>query len=61
MSRPTVNQVAASLATHEEVCAERYGGIITRLSRLETLLISAGGVLMTGMGGILVKLLFFSA
>ena len=60
MTRPTANTVAAALATHEEVCAERYGGIIQRLGKLETILLGAAAVLITGMGGILAKLTFFA-
>ena len=41
MTRPTAAQVGAALETHEQVCAERYGGIIQRLSKMETTLLGA--------------------
>lgn len=38
------------IVTHEAVCAERYGNIVQRIGRIET-------VLMTLAGGVLIQLL----
>ncbi len=51
--RPTTASSAASasteakLATHEAVCAERYAGLLSRMGRLETVLLGANGVVIT--------------
>ncbi len=52
---------------HEKLCAERYNGIIATHQRLESglgrisgRLISIGILLLAGMAGILIKLVFFS-
>lgn len=37
----------ARIVTHEAVCAERYGNIMQRVGRIETVLITvAGGVIL---------------
>ena len=59
--RLTTAEVAAKLDTHEQVCAERYGGIVDRLGKIESIATKTGAVLICGMGGILIKLLFFAA
>lgn len=58
--RRSAADVSARLETHEKVCAERYGGIIERLGKLESVMVKAAAVLICGMGGILVKLVFFA-
>ena len=60
MTRLTVQSVAAALETHERVCAQRYGNIADRLGNIESIAGKAAAVLMCGMAGILVKLLFFA-
>lgn len=40
----------ARISSHEEICALRYEVINARLKRLESILITACGVLLTGMG-----------
>ena len=60
MTRPTAAQVGAALETHEQVCAERYGGIITRLGKIEGMIVKAAAALILGMAGILAKLVFFT-
>jgi len=40
--------VAARLAVHEAVCAERYGFVIQRLGRLERIMFSTAGALIAG-------------
>jgi len=47
----TIDATDARLSSHEEVCALRYEVINARLKRLESILITACGVLLTGMGG----------
>lgn len=45
---------------HESLCAERYGGIISRMGRVEYLIYAIIGLLLIGEGtiGSLVKRLF---
>lgn len=52
-----VNDLENKLITHEAVCAERYSTFITRVDRLEKLLIKAAGALITGMAGVIVAIL----
>jgi len=49
----TIDATDAKLSAHEQVCAERYGVINARLKRLESILIGACGIMMTGMAGTL--------
>ena len=58
--RLSAAEVAAKLDSHEQVCAERYGGIIERLSKIEDVAMKAAIILICGMAGILAKLLFFA-
>jgi len=53
----TVNEIETKLITHEAVCAERYNTFITRVDRLEKLLIKAAGVLIMGMAGVIISIL----
>lgn len=53
----TVDATDARLSSHEEVCALRYEIINARLKRLESILITACGVLLTGMGGVVFTLI----
>jgi hypothetical protein len=48
----TFDATEARISSHEEICALRYEVINARLKRLESILITACGVLLTGMGGI---------
>ena len=52
-----IDATDARLSSHEEVCALRYEIINSRLKRLESILITACGVLLTGMGGIVMTLI----
>jgi hypothetical protein len=47
----TIDATEARISSHEEICALRYEIINARLKRLESILITACGVLLTGMGG----------
>jgi hypothetical protein len=53
----TVNDIENKLITHEAICAERYNTFITRVDRLEKLLIKAAGVLIMGMAGVIMAIL----
>lgn len=61
-----LRDVEQKFFTHEAVCAERYDGIQRDLSSLsadvadfKNLIKTVGGVLITGMGAILIKIVFF--
>jgi len=51
-----VTEVEARLATHEQVCAERYSGINARLKRLETILIGSAGAIILLLLNLVIKL-----
>jgi len=53
----TANEVENKLVTHEAICAERYNTFITRVDRLEKLLIKASGSLILGMAGVIIAIL----
>jgi len=53
----TIDATDARLSSHEEVCALRYEVINARLKRLESILVTACGVLLTGMGGVVMTLI----
>ena len=42
----TIDQTAARLNTHEEVCALRYEGLCARLKRLESISITVAGFII---------------
>jgi hypothetical protein len=52
----SANDVESKLITHEAICAERYNTFITRVDRLEKLLIKAAGTLIVGMGGVIIAI-----
>ena len=43
MSKPTVHAVKSQIDTHEAVCAERWRETITRIKRIETVMIGSAG------------------
>jgi hypothetical protein len=47
------------IKSHEEICAERYSDIRESIRGMRSILVKAAGLLVTGMAGILVKLVFF--
>jgi hypothetical protein len=53
----TTNELENKLITHEAICAERYSTFITRVDRLEKLLIKAAGSLILGMAGVIIAIL----
>lgn len=52
-----LNDIENKLLTHEAVCAERYNTFITRVNRLERILVNAAGALIVGMAGIIIAIL----
>ena len=52
----TIDQTAARLNTHEEVCALRYDGICARLKRLENVGLTVAGAIIMMLVSILVKM-----
>lgn len=50
-----VTDLDKRLSTHEAVCAERYSSILSRMSRMEKIMIAVAGAIIVG----LVKLAFF--
>ncbi len=57
MARMTVAEIQQELLTHEAVCAERYNTFITRVDRLERILIVACGTIIVGLASILSAIL----
>jgi hypothetical protein len=53
----THEQEAEDLDVHVAVCAERYKSLEYRLDRIERVLWWSTTILMTGMGGIIFKLI----
>jgi hypothetical protein len=47
MSRPTVYEVKAQIDTHEAVCAERWLETINRVKRLEIVIMTSAGAIIT--------------
>lgn len=47
------------ITAHEDICAVRYQGINDSLTNLRAILLKVGFLLLTGMAGVLVKLVFF--
>jgi len=61
-----LRKVEMQIGTHEAVCAERYNGILKSgvetkeaLDKMNGLAVKVGLLLIAGMSGILVKLVFF--
>jgi hypothetical protein len=59
MSQSKINETSeriasleASHSSHELVCAERYAGIISRITRMELFLVTAMTIMLTGMGSV---------
>ena len=47
MSRPTVHEVKSQIDTHEAVCAERWLETINRVKRLELIMMTSAGAIIT--------------
>ena len=50
------SRIGARLSTHEAVCADRYSGIMSRLGRLEAIIICAVGAMIVGMSALIITL-----
>ena len=57
MTKMTVAEIQQELLTHEAVCAERYQTFITRVDRLERILIVACGAIIVGLASVLAAVL----
>jgi len=55
MSKPTVQQLSAQISRHEAVCAERWSETLSRIKRLETVLIGSAGAIILLLVGLLAK------
>ena len=53
MSKPTVTSVQAQINTHEAVCTERWTETITRIKRIEALMIGTAGTTIVLLLGII--------
>jgi len=51
-----MDETTARLNSHEEVCAERYKQIWSRLSRLETILLTSVGFIIATLVALVLKL-----
>jgi hypothetical protein len=49
----TIDATDARLSTHEQVCAFRYEQINARLKRLEGIIVTAAGVMIMSMAGVI--------
>jgi len=57
VTKMTVAEIQQELLTHEAVCAERYQTFITRVDRLERILIIAAGAIIVGLASVLAAVL----
>jgi hypothetical protein len=57
MASLSAMQIKAQLDTHEAVCAERWKSTITRLKRLEMIMIGFSGAIMILLATIIIKLI----
>jgi len=53
---PQMDKTEARLDTHEEVCKIRYEAINARLKRIEVILMTTAGAIITGLAAIAVKI-----
>jgi hypothetical protein len=51
-------EVDRRLSVHEAVCAERYAVFISRVDRLEKVMLICAGSLVVGMAGLIARLMF---
>jgi hypothetical protein len=54
----TIDTTDARLSTHEEVCAYRYETINARLKRIEGIMLSAAGLMIVSMTGVIWTVLY---
>tara|TARA_R110000868_G_scaffold382834_1_gene649483 strand:+ start:359 stop:529 length:171 start_codon:yes stop_codon:yes gene_type:complete len=56
MANLTVKDVSGKLKTHEAVCAERFRETLSRIKRLELVMISSAGAVILLMVGMIWKM-----
>lgn len=59
MTKETVEDLSVRQSVHEAVCGERYGTIISRIGRLEAIIIGSFATLLIGMGTTIVSLVAY--
>jgi hypothetical protein len=47
------------ITAHEDICAERYENINDSIAGMRSVLLKVAFLLLTGMAGVLIKLVFF--
>ena len=57
----TTAELQQELLTHEAVCAERYQTFITRVDRIERILIVASGAIIVGLASVLAAIMLGGA
>lgn len=55
MSKPTVASNHAQISAHEKICAERWGETLSRIKRLEAVVVSGGGAIIVMLLSLLLK------
>jgi len=55
MARPTVVEVGARIDTHEQICAQRMGELLSRVKRLETTILGGAGAIIILLCSLLFK------
>ena len=53
--KKTVTAVASEISQHEAVCAQRYLDIMSRINRMEAVMLGATGVLICGMAALIIR------
>ena len=56
MAKPTVTEVKTQIDTHEAICAERWAETLSKIKRLETILIGCFGSIVLILITIILKL-----
>lgn len=56
-AREDAAQAVAGLHAHELLCAERYSQLLSRVGRLEAIVIASAGAVIVGMFGLLTTML----
>ena len=55
MAKPSVQSVKAELDTHEAVCTERWRETLSRLRRLEQIMLGTTATMIVMMAGLLLR------
>ena len=55
MAKPSVQSVKSELDTHEAVCTERWRETLSRLKRLEQIMLGTTATMILMMAGLLVR------